>query len=86
MTHPLQVMRHHVTGAIERGEKTAIEAQTTTLTRDQADQAARILREGQLGGFAGAIGDAYACADASNRAKLVQAFPELFAHALDIPF
>jgi len=40
--NPLAVLRHHVTGAIERGEKAAIVGETDkfkTYTRDQVERA-----------------------------------------------
>jgi hypothetical protein len=44
--------------------------------------AAQIMRR-QGSGFAAAIGDAYTIADATNRARLVAAFADLFARFFD---
>jgi hypothetical protein len=53
------------------------------LTMYQIRTAAQALRTGTLGGFAAAIGDAATIADSANLRRLAEAFPELFAAALE---
>lgn len=53
------------------------------LTMFQIRTAAQALRTGTLGGFAAAIGDAATIADSANLRRLAEAFPELFAAALE---
>ena len=53
------------------------------LTMYQIRTAAQALRAGTLGGFAAAIGDAATIADSRNLRRLAEAFPDLFAAALE---
>lgn len=63
----------------------AYERATTAepLTMYQIRTAAQALRTGTLGGFAAAIGDAATIADSANLRRLAEAFPDLFAAALE---
>lgn len=49
------------------------------MTDAQMHRAAVAMQSGTHGNFAASIGDAYICADPTNRERLADAFPDLFA-------
>lgn len=76
--HPLTALRHHVSGAIERGEKEPIVAREESAMESVSEYEVLKKMEECGGSFASNLARAWQRADLSNKRKLMQAFGDLY--------